>query len=165
MVLTAVITAFVGEFARQTLMASAARARARRVEGATDYRVTLIGRLIFGAAILLMGSLAAIVIYHGEDRRIAALLAGFVLLCLFGYPGDIVVDPARGVRTQRWYGRPTVIAWHEVADLRAMDRVGQSVVVSHSGRQIVHSSLHADDPGFRREVRYYARLTPRIVPQ
>jgi len=159
------MTALVGEIARRTLMASSARARSRRVAGATVYRVTLVGRLIFNAAILLMGTLAAIVIYHGDDWRIAALLGAFVMLCVLAYPGDIVIEPARGVRTRRWYGRPVAIAWDEVAELRAMDQVGQCVVVSHSGRQIVHTGLHADDAGFRREVTYYARLTPRIVPQ
>ena len=165
MVTTAVITALAGEFARRTLMASAAHARARRVGGATIYRVTLIGRLIFNTAVLVMGSLAGLVLYDGDDWRIAALLGAFVALCLFAYPGAIVVEPSRGVQTRRWYGRPLVIAWHDVAELRAMDQVGQCVVVSHSGRQIVHTSLHADDPGFRREVTYYARLTPRVVPQ
>jgi hypothetical protein len=165
MVPTAVMTALVGELARRTLMASAARARARRVAGATLYRVTLIGHLIFTAAILVMGSLAAFVLYDGDDWRIAALLGGFVALCLFAYPGAIVVEPSRGVRTRRWYGHPVCIAWHDVAELRPMDQVGQVVVISHSGRQIIHTSLHADDPGFRREVTYYARLTPRVVPQ
>jgi hypothetical protein len=158
------MTAIAGEVARQSLTTSAARARARRAGGATVYRVTLAGRFVFDAAIVIMAGLAALVVYHGEDWRIAALLGGFVMLCVFAYPGAIVVD-ATGVRTRRWYGRPVRIAWPEVAELTQQDRVGQTTLVSYSGRSIVHTSLHADGAGFRREVTARARLTPRIVPR
>ena len=164
-VVAAAMTAFVGEIARQTLMASSARARARRSGRTTVYRLTRMGRFVFGAAILLMSTLAGLVLYHGEDWRIAALLGGFVALCVFAYPGDVIVDPATGVRTRRWYGATVRIAWHEVADLRLQDQVGQTTVVSVGGRQIVHTSMHVDRAGFRRAVTCYARLTPRIVPR
>jgi hypothetical protein len=162
--LPAAITAFVGEIARQVLMASAARARARRQGATAVYRVTLVGRLVFDAAILVLGGLAAIVIYQGDDWRIAALLGGFAMLCVFGYPGPVVLD-SRGLQTRRWYGRPVRIEWHDVADMRVQTEVGQTTVVSRDGHFIVHTSLHADSLGFRAEVRWRAQLTPRVVPQ
>lgn len=152
--LTGGLTALLAE-ARQGLGASAARARARRAGGVTIYPLTLAGRLVFDAAILLMAGLAALVLYHGDDWRVAALLAAFVALCVFAYPGDVVVDPAVGVRTRRWYTQPIVIGWHDVAELKTGDQLGQSTVVSVSGRTIVHTSLHADREGFCRDVRRY----------
>ena len=163
--LSAALTALLSEFTRQWLTASANRARARHSGGTTIYRLTLAGRLIIDAAILLMAGLAALVLYHGEDWRIALLLGGFVALCVFAYPGDVIVEASTGVRTRRWYGAAVKIAWRDVADLKGSDQLGQVTLVSVSGRRIVHTSLHADGPGFRREIQRHARLTPRIVPQ
>jgi hypothetical protein len=161
----AALTAFAGEIARQVLTAWAARTRARRSTGITTYQVTLVGRFIIDAAIVIMGGLAVVVLYNGDSAWIAAMMGGFTALCVFAYPGPIVVDPASGLRTRRWYGAAVRIAWHEVAELKNQDQVGQTTVISVSGRQIVHTSLHADSAGFRHDVQRYARLTPRLSPQ
>ena len=161
----AALTAVCGEVARQALAASAAHTRATRASGVTVYRLTIPGRVIIDAAILMMATLAALVLYHGEDWRIAAMLGAFVALCVFAYPGAVIVDAGTGIRTRRWYGGTVRIAWHDVAELKRQDQVGQTTVVGHSGRQIVHTSLHADRDGFRGEVERYARLTPRFVPR
>jgi len=163
--LSAALTALLAEITRQSLTASATRARARRAGRITIYRLTFAGRLVIDAAILLMAGLAALVVYHGEDWRIAAMLGGFAALCVFAYPGDVVVDPGAGVRTRRWYGRAVQIAWYDVAELKGADQLGQLTLVSVTGQQIVHTSLHSDGPGFRRDIETYARLTPRLGPQ
>jgi hypothetical protein len=155
--LAAALTAILSEGVRQALTASARCTRARRAGAATIYRVTPAGRFVFDAAIVIMGGLACLVVYHGDDWRIAALLGGFTLLCVLAYPGDVVIDPATGIRTRRWYGRPVAIAWHEVADVRSVDQIGQTTVVGVSGRKIVHTSLHADGAGFCRDVARGAR--------
>lgn len=155
-VLTGAATVLVAEVVRQVLTVSAARSRARRTAGLTIYPLTLAGRLVFDAAILIMGGLAAIVLYAGDDWRIAALLGGFTLLCVFAYPGDVVVDAAFGVRTRRWYGRAVAMAWHDVAELRRADGIGQTTLIATGGRKIVHTSFHADGPGFSAEVQRYA---------
>jgi hypothetical protein len=157
--LTGALTALLSEAVRQWLTASARRTRARRSAGVTIHPVTLAGRLIFDAAILIMGGLAVLVVYHREDWRIAALVGAFALLCLFAYPGPIVVDPRAGVRMRRWYGRTVEIVWRDVVELRGIDPLGQSTLISRSGRKIVHTSLHADGDGFCREVRAHAPLT------
>jgi len=159
--LTGAVTVLLAEIVRQVSTLTAARARARRSGDLTIYALTPAGRLVFGAAILIMGGLAALVIYHGEARPIAALLAGFTLLCVLAYPGAIVVDPAFGVRTRRWYGRPGAIAWYELAKLHRAEGIGQTTIVSTDGRKIVHTSLHADSAGFCAQV---ARCAPHGAP-
>jgi hypothetical protein len=154
--LTAAVTALVAELARQILAASAGRARARRAGAAAIYRLTIAGRLVIDAAILLMGGLAYLVVANGEDWRIAALLGGFTALCVFAYPGAIVVDPVQGLQSKRWYSRPVEMAWIEVSEMRCADLVGQTTIASSNGRTIVHTSLHADSAGFRRDVLRYA---------
>ncbi len=164
--MAAAVTAVLGEAARQALSASAAHSRAKRSAGVTIYRLTLPGRLVIDAAILIMGGLAVIVLAHGDSPWIAAMLGAFVALCVLAYPGDVIVDPAFGIRTRRWYGRAVAIAWQDVAELKNQDQVGQTTVISFSGRHIVHTSLHADGAGFRREVRRYAEsLIPDPLSQ
>jgi hypothetical protein len=159
------LTVVLGESLRQLLFSSAARARARRTAGSTIYDVTLAGRLIFTAAIVIIGGLIVAVLVDGDDWRITLLLAPFLVLCLAGIPGSIRVDPANGVSTRRWYGRTRRIAWREVIDVRGPDGIGQVIVSGANGQKIVHTGLHAGAAAFRRQVLQYARVSPtRIVP-
>ncbi len=162
--LIVLITAVLGEIVRRLIMSSAARARARRLAGSTVFRITIAGRAIFLAAIAILGGLTIVLLTQGDDWRVALLLAPFFFLCLLGYPGCIVIDPAAGVTTCRWYGRPTEIRWYDVKQLIGPDQLGQSILMSAGGQKIVHTSFHVDGAAFRREVERHAHVTatPRV---
>lgn len=156
--------AVIGEYLRQLLFGSAARARARRAAGIRIYDVTLAGRLLFAAAVLIFAGLIAIIVIDGDDWRITLLLWPFLLLCVFALPGPIRVD-ATGLDTRRWYGPHTRIPWREVIDVRGPDGLGQVIVIGANGQKIVHIGLHAGAQAFYHDVMTYARVSPsRIVP-
>lgn len=159
------LTAVIGEALRRLLFSSAARARARSASGATVYDITRGGRLIFAACILIFGGLIAGVLLHGDDWRITLILAPFLLLCVFGLPGSIRVDPVTGVSTRRWYARATRIPWNEVIEVRGPDQLGQVFVIGANGQTIAHTGLHVGAAAFHRDVMRFARVSPsRIVP-
>lgn len=150
------LAAVIGLFVLQALIALAGRARAKTAGGQTIYDVIWTGKLIFFAAIVILGGLPVALLLRGDDWTVVALLLPFFLLAVLGLPGPIVVDPAAGVSTRRWYGRAKRIAWNEVARLNWSKELQQTVVVSTQGHKIVHTAFHADRDGFRQQVSTFA---------
>src|SRR5262249_30051507 len=149
--------------ARQWLMSSAAHTRALRAGGSLIYGVTLASRLTFAAAIALLGGLAIAVVANGDDCRIALMLAGFCALCVFALPGRIVLTPSSGIATRRWYTRMTRIPWREVTEVTGPDKGGNVTVRGANGQRIIHTCVHVDGAGFRREVLARAPVSPSVI--
>jgi hypothetical protein len=156
------VTAVIGEYARQALFASAARARARRSQGTTTYDVTRASRAVFVLAAIIFGGLIVAILVNGDDWRLTLLLAPFLLLCVLAPPGPIRVDAA-GISTRRWYTRETRILWRELIEVRGPDRLGQVFVRGGNGQEITHTGLHAGAVEFHRHVMRYARV-PNQIP-
>jgi hypothetical protein len=157
------LVAILGVVVLQLLIAIAGRARATLKHGRSVYGVILPGKIVFAAAILILGGLPIVVLLRGDDWRIIVLLLPLFLLCILALPGPIVVDPAAGISTRRWYGRAKRIKWDEIERMDWTTEMQQTVVIGTRGQKIIHTGFHSSHDDFLQQISTLAKHPSHAV--